>query len=169
MKDQKFQHTNIRFVYFLLLKQALTRSSASFDHFDCTLNAREQTNLATHWLDLSHVYGTDSNTANNLRSFNGGRLKTSSIRSVNNREFMPPANPGGCVDETSGQFCFDSGDTRTNQNMMLVSIHTVWLREHNRLIQSYLKGYIIQYDIIKNELINQGSKNTSKTTSDLER
>lgn len=114
--------------------KVLTRSAASFDHFDCTLNAREQTNLATHWLDLSHVYGTDSAQASKLRSFVGGRLKTSSIGSMGaGREFLPPADAGGCVDETNGEFCFESGDSRTSQNMMLVSIHTIWLREHNRL------------------------------------
>ena len=36
-----------------------------------------------------------------------------------------------------------SDDTRTNQNMMLVSIHIVWLREQKRLIYSYLIRYII--------------------------
>lgn len=108
----------------------MTRSAASFDKFDCTINAREQTNLATHWLDLSHVYGTDSGQLNKLRTFTGGRLRTSRVN--NGREIMPPADAGGCVDESSSEFCFDSGDTRTNQNMMLVSIHTVWLREHNR-------------------------------------
>ena len=116
----------------LLFSKVLTRSAASFDKFDCTLNAREQTNLATHWLDLSHVYGSDSSQASKLRSFNGGRLRTSSIGSFSDREFLPPADAGGCVDEINGEFCFESGDSRTSQNMMLVSIHTIWLREHNR-------------------------------------
>jgi peroxidase len=111
----------------------LTRSAASFDKFDCTLGAREQTNLQTHWLDLSQLYGSDSAQQSKLRAFSGGKLKTSSINEFSGREFLPLAQAGMCVDETNEQLCFESGDSRTSQNMMLVSIHTVWLREHNRL------------------------------------
>ena len=35
--------------------EVLTRSGASFDKFDCTLGQREQTNMLTHWLDMSQV------------------------------------------------------------------------------------------------------------------
>jgi peroxidase len=113
----------------------LTRSAASFDKFDCSLGAREQTNLVTHWLDMTQLYGSDSSQQNLLRSFLNGKLKTSTIRSFANKDFLPAASSGTCVDEVNGQFCFESGDSRTSQNMMLVSIHTVWLREHNKIAQ----------------------------------
>lgn len=110
----------------------LTRSGASFSKFDCTLDAREQSNLLTHWLDLSQLYGSDSSTQSTLRSFSNGRLKTSTARDFS-RDFLPTANSGTCVDESGDELCFQSGDVRTSQNLMLVSIHTIFLREHNRV------------------------------------
>lgn len=47
--------------------------------------------------------------------------------------FLPAAKKDTCNDEAPGILCFESGDSRTNQNMMLTSIHNIWLREHNRL------------------------------------
>lgn len=114
----------------------LTRSGGSFNKFDCTLNAREQTNLLTHWLDLSQTYGSDSGTENRLRSFRNGRLRTSRIAESSTKEHMPKANFGTCVEESGDELCFDSGDTRTSQNMLLVSVHTIWLREHNRIARA---------------------------------
>lgn len=41
-------------------------------------NVRTQINLNTAWVDGSQIYGSDSTTANNLRTFVNGTLKTSS-------------------------------------------------------------------------------------------
>jgi len=46
---------------------------------------------------------------------------------------MPAAKSGTCLEEGTGRLCFESGDTRTNQNLLLVSVHNVWFRNHNRL------------------------------------
>ena len=110
---------------------SLTRSGASIDKFDCTLNAREQVNLVTHWLDLSQVYGNDEQTTKSLRAMKRGLMKTSRISGLH--EQLPKATKGGCVDEKNDETCFESGDTRTSQNLMLTSFHLVFMREHNRL------------------------------------
>lgn len=83
---------------------SLTRSGAAIDKFDCTLNAREQTNLVTHWLDLSQLYGNDANTAQGLRAKKNGLMRTSSIPGLNSRvDQLPKATAGNCVDETSDE------------------------------------------------------------------
>ena len=102
----------------------VTRSSASFSKFNCDTTAREQTNLLTHYLDISGLYGNDDTQQNKLRSFRNGRLR-SSIVSASSKRFLPFTKPGACQDESqTGQLCFETGDTRSNQNMLLTSIHT---------------------------------------------
>ena len=119
---------------------SLTRSGASIDKFECTLNAREQTNLATHYLDMSQLYGHDLTTANSLRSFTNGLLRTSTIASLSSSvEQLPKATSGGCVDETDDELCFQSGDSRTAQNLMLASFHVIFMREHNKMARSLLR------------------------------
>ncbi len=45
--------------------------------FDSNQAVRTQINLITAWLDGSQIYGSNTVTANQLRSFNGGMLLTS--------------------------------------------------------------------------------------------
>ena len=65
-------------------------------------------------------------------------MKSTKVREFS-RRFLPQANAGMCSDETSEQLCFQSGDKRTSQNMGLVSIHTVWMREHDRISKKLQK------------------------------
>lgn len=78
-------------------------------------NPRQQINSITSWMDGSMVYGSDSATAAALRTFSGGKLKTSA------GDLLPLA----------GNF-FMAGDIRVNENAALIAIQTLWLREHNQ-------------------------------------
>ncbi len=102
---------------------ALTRSIYEIDGN----GIRQQINEITTYIDGSNVYGSDIARANELRSFSGGRLKTSEGDLLPYNENGFP-NGGG----ESADF-FLAGDVRANENAALISIHTVWVREHNRI------------------------------------
>ncbi|HKA07795.1 MAG TPA: peroxidase family protein [Gemmataceae bacterium] len=78
---------------------------------------RQQINQITAFIDASMVYGSDQATADSLRTFIGGRLKMSDGD-------MPPTDAAGN---------FLAGDVRANENIELTSVHTLFLREHNRI------------------------------------
>ena len=78
-------------------------------------NPREQINQITAWIDGSMVYGSDQATADSLRTFVGGRLRTSDGN-------LPPTDAAGN---------FLAGDVRANENVELTSMHTLFVREHN--------------------------------------
>lgn len=91
---------------------------------------REQVNLATSWIDASMVYGSDPLRAAALRTFEGGRLKVGEGDLLPfNREGLPNDNPTGLPPET----LFLAGDPRANEQLSLASLHTLFVREHNRL------------------------------------
>ncbi|KAI0558008.1 hypothetical protein FGB62_243g017 [Gracilaria domingensis] len=79
-------------------------------------------------LDLSTVYGSDESRNEFLRAPNSCRMRTSP------RGNLLPLNTGGRVNspDTSNNF-FIGGDTRVSETPMLTVMHTIWLREHNRL------------------------------------
>lgn len=95
---------------------------------ECNFGPREQMNQITGYMDGSNIYGSDANKQQQLRLFRGGRLREQSVRGRS----MLPANPNECQD-TSGAACFVSGDGRVNEQPDLALMHTVWLREHNRV------------------------------------
>lgn len=80
-------------------------------------NPRQQINGLTSYIDASMVYGSDQTRANSLRTFSGGKLLTS----VGN--LLPLAANGR----------FIAGDTRANEQIGLMSVQTLLMREHNRL------------------------------------
>ncbi|KAK3917344.1 Chorion peroxidase [Frankliniella fusca] len=95
---------------------------------ECNFGPREQMNQITGFLDGSNIYGSDANKQQQLRLFRGGRLREQNVRGRS----MLPANPNECQD-TNGAACFVSGDGRVNEQPDLALMHTVWLREHNRV------------------------------------
>ncbi|MEL7472321.1 MAG: peroxidase family protein [Planctomycetota bacterium] len=96
-------------------------------------NPRQHMNEITHWLDGSMVYGSDNSTATGLRANDGsGRLLVSA-------DNMLPVNDGtlGVTMGNDGQFPDNTlraaGDVRANEVAGLTALHTVFVREHNRL------------------------------------
>lgn len=102
---------------------------------------REYQNLSTTFLDGSSIYGCSQERADWLRTFEGGKLKTS------DGNFMPWNTLNGEYNSLidvdapfmkqqpglSNQKLFVAGDERVNKNPAIIALHTVFLREHNRL------------------------------------
>lgn len=91
-------------------------------------NPRQQINEITAWIDGSNIYGSDAARAMALRQLDGsGRLKTGEDGLLPfNVDALP--NAGG-----SGAHLFVAGDVRANEQVGLTALHTLFVREHNRL------------------------------------
>lgn len=115
-----------------------TRSSASFGDVACTLGPREQINMQTSFLDGSHIYGASVAENTKLRDkIRGHGLLEVQQRSSNHNEDLLPASkqdrPSDCLDFKPTTKCFVAGDDRVNQNPSLMSMQTLFVREHNRI------------------------------------
>lgn len=90
---------------------------------------RNQINQITAYIDASNVYGSSKELADNLRLFKGGLLKQ-----------------GGRLESAKGNLPFQedkpqigdvpffvAGDERVNEQVGLTVMHTIWMREHNRI------------------------------------
>lgn len=99
-----------------------------YDPATGTDTPRQQTNEITAWIDASNVYGSDAERAAALREDDGsGRLKTSAGDLLPfNTEGLP--NAGGNTADL-----FLAGDVRANEQVALTVMHTLFVREHNRL------------------------------------
>lgn len=87
---------------------------------------REQINEISSYIDAGFVYGSDETRANALRALDGtGKMKTSDGNLLPfNEDGLP--NAGG-----TGSDLFLAGDVRANEQIGLIAIHTLWVREHN--------------------------------------
>lgn len=98
-------------------------------------NPRQQVNGQTAFLDGSSIYGTDVLRAAALRRFDGtGRLKCSEslhgdLLSYNLAGFQNAQS----ASNTEPSAYFLSGDVRVNEHVMVSAMHTLFMREHNRL------------------------------------
>ncbi len=103
---------------------------------------REQVDKITAYIDGSNVYGSDQPRADFLRSFQGGRLRTTigsngEVLLPLNRAVdpfpnaNPPVTPGSTP--AAPEDLFIAGDVRANEQIGLVAVHTLFVREHNRL------------------------------------
>ena len=95
---------------------------------------RQQLNEITGWIDASNVYGSSKERENALRRLDGsGKLKTSKGRLLPyNTEGLP--NAGG-----PSESLFLAGDPRANEQIGLTAMHTLFVREHNRLARKIAK------------------------------
>ena len=86
-------------------------------------------NQITHWLDSSNVYGSDEEEAEKLRAHVGGRLLAQ--QSSFGKELLPEnREERDCRGQTT---CFLAGDARVSEQPNLAVLHTLFLREHNRV------------------------------------
>ncbi|XP_065257111.1 thyroid peroxidase [Emys orbicularis] len=113
-----------------------------------TLKPREQINGLTSFLDASTVYGSTPAVENKLRNFTSkeGLLRTNVRYYENDREYLPFVDqvPSPCAqdpnsDEAERIECFMAGDSRSSEVISLTAMHTLWLREHNRLAKALKK------------------------------
>ncbi|CAB9521944.1 Peroxidasin homolog [Seminavis robusta] len=89
---------------------------------------RQQVNLITSCLDASGVYGSEPHRADLLRTKVDGKLKTSAGGLLLPYNEYEEDNAGG-----TGNNLFLAGDIRANEQIGLTAMHTLFVREHNRL------------------------------------
>ncbi|XP_063305711.1 myeloperoxidase-like [Pelobates fuscus] len=106
---------------------------------------REQINTLTAYIDGSQVYGSDATTAEKLRN-NTNQLGLMAINqnfTDNGLPLLPfdTVNGGVCVatNVSAGIPCFVAGDGRANEQPGLMTLHTLFLREHNRIASELQK------------------------------
>ncbi len=83
-------------------------------------NPRQQMNGITAWIDGSNVYGSSEAVSDSLREHVDGLMKVSDSP---HGDLLPEDNAG----------FFVSGDVRVNEQNYLTCMHTLWVREHNRI------------------------------------
>lgn len=114
-------------------------------------NARQQTNINTAWIDGSMVYGSDATRAAWLRTYVNGKMKTSAgdlmpWNTVTGEyaDAIDPNSPSMGNDANHTVKTFAAGDVRAAEAPGLTALHTLFVREHNR---------------IADELVSQGLTN----------
>jgi hypothetical protein len=117
-----------------------------------TGNPRQQINAVTSFLDLSQVYGSDAATADALRTHVGGQLKTSpgGLLPYDNINSFTPSQLSAINQSVGGMEnqgplptadLFATGDSRGNENLELMALQTLFVRNHNRIASELSKGH----------------------------
>ena len=131
------------------------RSSPTPRH-DCSLGPRDQINQITSYIDASNIYGSTAEEQHGLRLMKKGdteilrvHLKlflTGKLRYTDlhiRKPLLPALSPELAVEEcrtrTANLHCFQAGDDRVNEQPGLATLHTLWLREHNRVALKFGK------------------------------
>ncbi|VTJ77220.1 Hypothetical predicted protein [Marmota monax] len=106
-------------------------------------NPRQQMNALTSFLDASTVYGSSPSAEKQLRNWTSamGLLRVNTRHQDAGRAylpFVPQRAPAACAPAPGASRaarapCFLAGDGRASEVPALAALHTLWLREHNRL------------------------------------
>uniref|UniRef100_A0A673A7X8 Eosinophil peroxidase n=1 Tax=Sphaeramia orbicularis TaxID=375764 RepID=A0A673A7X8_9TELE len=90
---------------------------------------REQLNAITSFVDASMVYGSSTALASSLRNHSSplGSMALNSLYSDQDLAYMPFLPHAKCI----SLLC----DSRANEHLGMIALHTLFLREHNRLVK----------------------------------
>uniref|UniRef100_A0A7N8XS90 Eosinophil peroxidase n=1 Tax=Mastacembelus armatus TaxID=205130 RepID=A0A7N8XS90_9TELE len=91
---------------------------------------REQLNAITSFVDASMVYGSSTSLASALRNHSSplGSMALNSQHSDHDLAYMP-----FLVAVVHDEYF--TGDSRANEHLGMIALHTLFLREHNRLVK----------------------------------
>ncbi|XP_066933586.1 peroxidasin-like [Clytia hemisphaerica] len=123
-----------------------TRSSAvcgsgSTSVFFDSITPRQQINQITSFIDASNVYGSSEKDARDLRATDTRTERGLLKRGIHhkNSQYFLPFNQDTKIEcqinplESQRTPCFLAGDHRANEQLGLLSMHTIWMRQHNHL------------------------------------
>lgn len=102
-------------------------------------HVRQQMNSVTSFIDASTVYGHSKDLEKILRNLSGseGLLAVNSKYTDKGLPYLPfvSVQPSACLQDPGSERveCFAAGDSRVNEILPLSVLHTLWVREHNRL------------------------------------
>ncbi|KAI9527666.1 hypothetical protein NQZ68_027756 [Dissostichus eleginoides] len=125
--------------------------SGQTGHVFGSSTTRQQMNAITAFIDVGQVYGSDPSKAHFLRdlSSDDGLMRVNKMYNDSGREILPFSNTVSNIcanrarmtnDENAEEVpCFQAGDERSNENIALTTLHTLFLREHNRLARALAK------------------------------
>ncbi|XP_044231397.1 thyroid peroxidase [Thunnus albacares] len=104
---------------------------------------QQQMNAITSFIDASVVYGHTPKLESSLRDLSGlnGKLAINNqFKDPKGRPYLPfvPTLPSACHQDLHGERveCFSAGDSRVSEGLPLTILHTLWLREHNRIAEA---------------------------------
>lgn len=104
---------------------------------NCALGPRVHINTITSTIDANTIYGSTKAVADQLRTFSGGQLKVQdTFRKMNLKPLLPQQldKPDlDCFARPDRVFCFLGGDERVNEQPTLTALHTLYVRDHNRV------------------------------------
>lgn len=98
---------------------------------------RAQINTVTSPVDASFVYGSTESLASKLRAFKGGKMRVwDYFEKLKLKPLLPPKREKPdeeCIARPKNLYCFMAGDVRVNEQTHLTVLHTIYVREHNRI------------------------------------
>jgi peroxidase len=96
--------------------------------YEMVEGVRQQKNGLTAWIDASQLYGSDNARTLGLRALDGtGRMKVSESAHGD----LLPLNTEGLANFPPGPAFFVAGDVRVNEQIGLIAMQTLFVREHN--------------------------------------
>jgi len=128
--------------------------SMAAPRLNCSLGPREQANLVSSFIDGSHIYGSNEdetstlrtfsngirNSKNNLKNFRFSSLRTGLMKTnpqPSRQDLLPPDLDNiVCQSTSSFRPCFLSASRMTNLLPTAAALHTIWVRQHNRLARN---------------------------------
>ncbi|KYM82461.1 Chorion peroxidase [Atta colombica] len=106
----------------------------------CRLGSRVPFNLLTGVLDGNTVYGITEAFARKLRTGYGGLLRMNPVFAEYGLKDLLPLKldipDEGCTRPNRSLYCFEAGEIRVNEQLVLTCMHTLMAREHNRIAKA---------------------------------
>jgi peroxidase len=122
---------DIHFDPFFTGTQTIGLTRSGFDNSTGLTSPREHINAITGYIDASNIYGSDNARAQFIKGADG-KLK------VSDGDLLPFNNGDFENAPSSSTDLFLAGDIRANENIALTSLHTLFVREHNRLVDELI-------------------------------